>query len=149
MQEIQSSSYKKMSKRSVKYMPGNVPMRKLNTSAAPITKKSSNQMKKKSSKAFSKKATLRRSSKGTRGQYKSAMSGVTSGRPGAGKTFAYSSKGIDSRVMQISPAQRSGMSKRLSPTVAETPIRQNKKPVSNGPKSLAMFRKSIRRTMGY
>ena len=97
MQETQSSSYKAMSKRSGKYTRGKVVIKKLNVSAKPITKLSTNNMKKKSSKAFSAKATSTRSAVGTKSMYKTAMKGTTSGRPGAGKTFAYNSKGIDKR----------------------------------------------------
>ena len=151
MQEVQSSSYNVMSKRSGKYSRGDKPLRKLNVSAQPIRVKSKNDMKKKASKAFAGKATARRMGNGQGAKNKGntrAVSKVTSGRPGAGKTFAYNSKGIDTRVMQISPAQRSGQSLHMSKTVAETPIKQNKKPVSNG-KTLGAFKKSIRKTMGY
>jgi hypothetical protein len=55
--------------------------------------------------------------------------------------------------MQVSPAQRGVLKKKMSPTVAVNPRMQNKKQISNmggGRKgSLAMYRTSIRKTMGY
>lgn len=129
-----------MSKRSGKYSVANKPLKKLNTTVPPIRVKSTNAMKKKSSKSFVPKV---RASSAPTNKSKKAVSKVNSGRPGSGRTFAYGTKGIDKRVMQISPAQFSSNSKTMSRTVAETPRKQNKSP------SLNMMKKSLRKTMGY
>lgn len=146
--EQQSSSYKVMSKRSGKYNRTGNAVKKLNISAPPITVKSKNNMKKKVSKSFAGKATKRQMTSKPVGPTKRAVSMSTKGMVGSGKSFKKGPMGDTKRVTQISPVQRSGMSKKMSMTVAETPIRQNKKPVSNG-KSLAMYKKSLRKTMGY
>ncbi len=133
-----------------KYLP-KFKMKKLNAST-PATDKfayTKNSMKNKSfgKKQFRSKATLRRAGKGIKGRYPSAVKSATSGRPGAARSFAYPTPKMH-RVDQISPAQRGAM-RPPTTTVAVTPRKQNKKPVSNGPKGIAAYRKSIRKSMGY
>ena len=132
-----------MSKSKGKYVP-EPRMKKLNVSAPLVTfhKETKNNMKKKSSKSF---APTVRVSKSPTNKSMKAVSRVTSGRPGAARSIKAGSKGVDSRVMQISPAQRSSVSKKLSKTVAETPMRQNKRPTT----SINGIKKSLRKTMGY
>lgn len=125
-------------------------MKGLNVAGVPIRVKSTNNMKKKSSKSFRAKATKRRMSRGgAHTNYMSAVKAPTSGRPGAGKTFTSGTKGANvSRTMQVSPAQRGAMRPPTS-SVSVAPSRQNKQQVSNGPKGLAAYKKSIRKSMGY
>ena len=147
-----SSSYKKTSKTSGKYLPKFNAQRKLNITTHAndmFSLGTKNSMKKKSSKSFRGKATKRRANRGgAQTNYTSAVKSVTSGRPGSGKTFAYSSKGIDKRVQQVSPAQRGAVRVPMA-RVAMGPRKQNKTQVSNGPKGIAAYRKSIRKSMGY
>lgn len=132
-----------MSKRKGTYIPEQR-MKKLNVSAPLVTfnKETKNNMKKKSSKSFVPKV---RASKSPTNKSSKAVSKVTSGRPGAARSIKSGSKGIDSRVLQISPAQRSSVSKKMSTTVAETPMRQNKRPTV----SLNGIKKSLKKSMGY
>lgn len=138
-----------MSIRSGKYDRSNPDPKQLNVSAPPITVKSKNNMKKTKSKAFRAKATLRRAAVGTKSQYTSAVKKATSGRPGAGRTIKSGTKGVNvSRIQQVSPAQKGAMRVPMA-SVTANPRVQTKKNVSNGPKSLAMFKKSIKKSMGY
>jgi len=152
MQQIYSPNRRKMAKDNGKYLPKYNIQRKLNVSTPAADKFSlgkNNSMKKTSSKAFRGKATKRRATRGgAKTNYTSAVKSVTSGRPGSGKTFAYNSKGIDKRVQQVSPAQRGAVRVPMA-RVAMSPMKQNKKQVSNGPKGIAAYRKSIRKSMGY
>jgi hypothetical protein len=145
-----SASYKTMTKRSGTYMP-TAKMRKLNASSKPITVMSTNSMKSKTSKAFAASSTARRMSThpASNAKHGRAVSAPTSGRLGAAKSFKAGAKGDTKRVMQVSPAQRSGSSKKLSSTVAKTPVRQNKTNITNGRGSKSRMMKSLRKTMGY
>lgn len=134
-----------MTIRSGQYEPV-VKLRKLNISSVPVRVKSTNNKMNKTSKAFPIKV---RASNAPTNKSSKAVSKKTKGLKGAGKSFKKGTAGVNtSRVDQVSPAQRSP---RMSPApmVAINARGQNKKPVSNGKTSLSMFRKSIKRTMGY
>ena len=149
MKNTYSSSYKSMSKRSGKYTRGKIQLKKLNVSAPPIKKLTTNNMKR-TSKAFSGKATSRmmNTSPVSNAKKGRAVSKATSGRPGAARSFKAGMKGDNSRVMQVTPQQSSGSSKKLSAKVTKNPVKQNKGNISNmGSKSRMM--KSLRKTMGY
>jgi hypothetical protein len=139
MEQIQSSSYKKMSKRSGKYVRSDdVDSKTLNVSSAPISVKSTNKMKKKSSKSFP--VAVRASNRPTNMSSK-AVSKKTSGMKGAGKTFMKGTKGVDtSRVDQVSPAQMSPKQSPTSKTMSANAAKQNKSPRSNMGKGLSMFK---------
>ena len=143
MEQIQSSSYKKMSKRSGQYQKGKDPMRKLNVSTPPITVKSTNQMKKTTSKSF---PTPVRASNRPTNMSKVAVSKVTKGMKGSGKSISSGTKGVNvKRVDQISPAQKGMKTSPTSKTVASNPRGQNKMPRN----SMSKVMKSLKKTMGY
>lgn len=154
MEQIQSSSYRRMTKKSGTYSRKGGTTRKLNVSAKPISVKSKNQMKKKTSKAFAPSSTSVRAKVGTTSQQtgsnKKAVYKMTKGMKGSGKSFKKGTKGVDTRrVDQVSPAQKSPV---MAPArmVSVNASSQNKSPRSNGKTgSLAMFKRSIKRTMGY
>ena len=142
MKKIQSSSYKALNKKKGTYSRS-VKLRQLNVSAVPIRVKSTNQMKKKTSKGF---AVTRRAAKNPTNMSSKAVSKSTKGMKGSGKSFKKGAAFGKNPVVQVAPAQRSGI---MSPSrkVAINPVRQTKGNVSN--KGLGAFRKSIRKTMGY
>ena len=128
-----------MRQRKGKYLPSS-DMMKLNVSAKPISVKSFNQMKRKSSKSFK---TPRRMQKGMTNMSPKSVSKQTKGMIGAGRTFKQGAVFGKRPVVQISPAQFGVKKSPTAKAVASNPRKQNKQP------SLNMFKKSLKKSMGY
>lgn len=122
--------------------------RKLNKSASPIKAVTKNNMKMKS-KAF---AAKRRASSAPTNMSKKAVSKMTSGMRGAGKSIGKKGPVRHPRVTQTAPAQTAPAGSRaLSRTVSKQPqmasVRTKKGP--SLPKTYASSQKAVRKAMGY
>lgn len=144
MKKIQSSSYKALNKKKGTYSRS-VKLQQLNVSAVPIRVKSTNQMKKKTSKGF---AVTRRAAKNPTNMSSKAVSKSTKGMKGSGKSFGKKSPMVTKRINQISPAQQATKMAPLK-MIYNPAKNQNKAPRPNQGQGLAMYKKSIRKTMGY